>query len=192
MPGALDGLRVLEVGDLVSAAYATKLLADLGADVVKVEARRGDLARGRGPFPRNTPHPDASGLFLYLNANKRGITLDLTHPRGQAALEALAGRTDLLVHNVHPTLMAAHGLDYERLAAANPRLVMTSIAPFGLSGPHASYRGPDVVTWSAGGVSTLNGLPGEPDLPPLKAFGDQSGFQAALNAAVGSLGALFR
>ncbi|TMA43968.1 MAG: CoA transferase [Deltaproteobacteria bacterium] len=191
MPGALDGLRVLEIGDLVSAAYATKLLADLGADVVKVEARRGDLARGRGPFPRNTPHPDASGLFLYLNANKRGITLDLTHPRGQAALEALAGRTDLLVHNVHPTLMAAHGLDYERLAAANPRLVMTSIAPFGLSGPHASYRGPDVVTWSAGGVSTLNGLPGLPDLPPLKACGDQSGFQAALNAAVGSLGALF-
>src|SRR5207247_2992967 len=62
LPGALDGLRVLEVGDLVSAAYATKLLADLGADVVKVEARRGDLARGRGPFPRNTPHSDASGL----------------------------------------------------------------------------------------------------------------------------------
>jgi len=93
MPGALDDLRVLEVGDLVSAAYATKLLADLGADVVKVEARRGDLARGRGPFPRNTPHPDASGLFLYLNANKRGITLDLTHPRGQAALEAARDRS---------------------------------------------------------------------------------------------------
>ena len=191
MPGALDGVRVLEVGDLVSAAYATKLLADLGADVVKIEPHRGDLTRGRGPFPGNIPDPEASGLFLYLNANKRGITLDLTQPRGQAALEALAARADLLVHNVHPTLMAAHGLDYDRLSAANPRLVMTSIAPFGLSGPHATYRGPDVVTWSAGGVSTLNGQTGEPDLPPLKAFGDQSGFQAALNAAVGSLGALF-
>ena len=191
MPGALDGVRVLEVGDLVSAAYATKLLADLGADVVKIEPHRGDLARGRGPFPGNIPHPETSGLFLYLNANKRGITLDLTQPRGQEALAGLAARADLLVHNVHPTRMAAHGLDYDRLSAGNPRLVMTSIAPFGLTGPHASYRGPDVVTWSAGGVSALNGQTGEPDLPPLKAFGDQSGFQAALNAAVGSLGALF-
>ena len=191
MPGALDGVRVLEVGDLVSAAYATKLLADLGADVVKIEPQRGDLARGRGPFPGNIPHPETSGLFLYLNANKRGITLDLRQPRGQAALARLAAGADLLVHNVHPTLMAAHGLDYDRLSGANPRLVMTSIAPFGLSGPHASYRGPDVVTWSAGGVAALNGQTGEPDLPPLKAFGDQSGFQAALNAAVGSLGALF-
>jgi len=191
MPGALDGVRVLEVGNLVSAAYATKLLADLGADVVKIEPHRGDLARGRGPFPGNIPHPETSGLFLYLNANKRGITLDLTQPRGQEALAGLAARADLLVHNVHPTLMAVHGLDYDRLSAGNPRLVMTSIAPFGLTGPHASYRGPDVVTWSAGGVSALNGQTSEPDLPPLKAFGDQSGFQAALNAAVGSLGALF-
>ncbi|HYV56667.1 MAG TPA: CoA transferase [Candidatus Nitrosopolaris sp.] len=191
MPGALDGVRVLEVGDLVSAAYATKLLADLGADVVKIESHRGDLARGRGPFPGNIPHHETSGLFLYLNANKRGVTLDLTQPRGQAALAGLAAGADLLVHNVHPTLMAAHGLDYDRLSAANPRLVMTSIAPFGLSGPHATYRGPEVVTWSAGGVAALNGQTGEPDLPPLKAFGDQSGFQAALNAAVGSLGALF-
>ena len=191
MRGALDGLRVLEVGDLVSAAYATKLLADLGADVVKIEPPGGgDLARTRGPFPGNVPHPERSGLFLYLNANKRGITLDLALPRGREALERLVACADLLVHNVHPTRMAAHGLDYDRLASVNPRLVMTSIAPFGLTGPHAGYRGPDVVMWSAGGVSTLNGQPGKPDLPPLKACGDQSGFQAALNAAVASLGAL--
>src|SRR5439155_711187 len=106
-------------------------------------------------------------------------------------LERLAARADLLVHDVHPSEMAGRGLDYERLAAAHPGLVMTSIAPFGLSGPHAGYRGPDVVTWSAGGVAALNGEPSRPDLPPLKAFGDQSGFQAGLNAAVGSLGALF-
>ena len=192
MSGALDGLRVLEVGHLVSAAYATKLLADLGADVVKIEPPvTGDLARTHGPFPRDEPHPERSGLFLYLNANKRGITLDLTSPRGQQVLARLASGADLLVHNVHPTEMTAHGLDWARLSAANPRLVMTSIAPFGLEGPHAAYHGTDVVTWCAGGVATLNGLPGEPDLPPLKPFGDQSGFQAALNATVGSLGALF-
>jgi crotonobetainyl-CoA:carnitine CoA-transferase CaiB-like acyl-CoA transferase len=189
--GALEGLRVLEVGDLVSAAYATKLLADLGAYVVKIEPPgRGDLARQRGPFPGGEPHPEKSGLFLYLNANKRGITLDLERPRGREVLLRLAARADLLVHNVHPRDMAARGLEWDRLAAANPGLVMTSIAPFGLSGPHAGYRGPDVVTWSAGGLSALNGMPGEPDLPPLKTFGDQSGFQGALNAAIGSLGAL--
>src|SRR5947209_7612004 len=192
MTAALGHLRVLEVGSGVAAAYGAKLLADLGAQVIKVESPgAGDATRARGPFPGNVAHPEKSGLFLYLNANKRGITLDLTRPRGREVLERLAARADLLVHDVHPSEMAGRGLDYERLAAVNPGLVMTSIAPFGLSGPHASYRGPDVVTWSAGGVSTLNGQTGEPDLPPLKAFGDQSGFQAALNAAVGSLGALF-
>ena len=192
MAGALGHLRVLEIGDGVSAAYATKLLADLGADVVKIEPPGdGDVTRRRGPFPGDIPHPDKSGLFLYLNANKRGLTLDLTHPRGRDALARLARRADLLVHDVHPTEMAARGLDYDRLAADHPALVMTSIAPFGLTGPHAAYRGTDVVTWSAGGIAALNGEPARPDLPPLKAFGDQSGFQAGLNAAIGSLGALF-
>ena len=192
MAGALDGLRVLEVGDLVGAAYATKLLADLGADVVKIERPgTGDLARQRGPFPGNTPHPEKSGLFLYLNANKRGITLDLATPRGQDTLGRLAAKADLLVHNVHPTDMAAHGLDYDRLAATNPGLVMTSIAPFGLTGPHAGYRGSELVLWNAGGIGTLNGTTGRPDLPPLKAYGDQASYQGALNGAIGSLGALF-
>src|SRR5881296_2800577 len=192
MPAALDQLSVLEVGSGVAAAYAAKLLADLGAQVVKVEPPAGgDATRARGPFPGNVPHPEKSGLFLYLNANKRGITLDLTRPRGREVLERLMARADLLVHDVHPTRMVAHGLDWERLSALHAGLVMVSIAPFGLSGPHADYRGPDVVTWSAGGVSALNGEPSRPDLPPLKAFGDQSGFQAGLNAAIGALGALF-
>ena len=191
MRGALDGLRVLEIGELVSAPYAAKLLADLGAEVVKIEPPAGDPARRRGPFPGGTPHAEKSGLFLYLNANKRGITLDLASAAGRETLDRLVAGADLLVHNVHPLDMAACGLDYARLATLNPRLVMTSIAPFGLAGPHAGYRGCDVVTWSAGGVAALNGAPGEPDLPPLKTFGDQSGFQAALTATVGSLGALF-
>src|SRR5438552_2566388 len=192
MPAALDQLQVLEVGSGVAAAYGAKLLADLGAQVIKVEPPGGgDATRARGPFPGDVPHPEKSGLFLYLNANKRGITLDLTRPRGREVLERLAARADLLVHDVHPREMAGRGLDYERLAATHPGLVMTSIAPYGLTGPHAGYRGPDVVTWSAGGIAALNGEPARPDLPPLKAFGDQSGFQAGLNAAVGSLGALF-
>jgi crotonobetainyl-CoA:carnitine CoA-transferase CaiB-like acyl-CoA transferase len=192
MPHALGHLRVVEIGDGVAAAYATKLLADLGADVIKIEPPdRGDVTRTRGPFPGGVPHREKSGLFLYLNANKRGITLDVRTPAGQAVLDRLVARADLLVHDVHPTAMAAHGLDWARLAARHPALVMTSITPFGLTGPHTSYRGADVVLWNAGGVATLNGEPGHPELPPLKAFGDQSGFQAGLNAAIGSLGALF-
>jgi len=192
MAGALEHLRVLEVGDLVGAPYAGKLLADLGADVVKVERPgTGDLARRRGPFPGGVPHPEKSGLFLYLNANKRGITLDLTTPAGRAALDRLAADADLLIHNVHPTEASAHGLDYARLAAVNPRLVVTAVSPFGATGPHSHYRGPDLVTWSAGGVATLNGDATRPDLPPLRVPGDQSGYQAALNAAIASLGSLF-
>src|SRR5436190_1902132 len=91
MPAALDQLRVLEVGSGVAAAYAAKLLADLGAQVIKVEPPGGgDATRARGPFPGDVPHPEKSGLFLYLNANKRGITLDLTRPRGREVLERLA------------------------------------------------------------------------------------------------------
>src|SRR6185295_19082957 len=90
-----------------------------------------------------------------------------------------------------PTEMADHGLAYDRLAALNPRLVMTSITPFGLRGPHASYRATDLVLWNAGGVATLNGDPAHPELPPLKAFGQQAGFQVGLHAAIPSLAALF-
>jgi len=192
MAGALEHLRVLEVGDLVGAPYAGKLLGDLGADVVKIERPgTGDRARQRGPFPGGVSHPEKSGLFLYLNANKRGITLDLTTPAGQAALDRLALGADLLIHNVHPTDVPAHGLEYARLAAVNPRLIVAGISPFGATGPHAHYRGPDLVTWSAGGVATLNGDPARPDLPPLRVPGDQSGYQAALNAAIASLGSVF-
>ena len=183
---------MLEVGALVGAAYATKLLADLGADVVKIEPPgTGDAARLRGPFPGGVPHPERSGLFLYLNANKRGITLDLRTPAGGAAFDRLIADTDLLVHNVHPTDMAAHGLAWTRLSALNPRLVMTSIAPFGLTGPHAGYRATDLVLWNAGGIAALNGDPQHPELPPLKPFGDQAGFQAGIHAAIPSLAALF-
>jgi crotonobetainyl-CoA:carnitine CoA-transferase CaiB-like acyl-CoA transferase len=188
---ALEGLRVLEVGHLVGAAYATKLMADLGADVVKIEPPAGDAARARGPYPGDRPDPERSGLFLYLNANKRGVTLDLTRPAGRAAFERLVAKADVLVHNVHPSDMAAHGLDYARFSASNPGLVMTSIAPFGLEGPHASYRATDLVLWNAGGVATLNGDPTHPELPPLRAFGQQAGYQAGLHAAIPTLAALF-
>jgi len=190
--GPLTGIRVLEVGEQVSAPYAAKLLADLGADVVKIEAPgTGDPARSRGPFPHGLPDPEASGFFLYLNTNKRGIALDLTDAGDRRIFDRLAAGADVLVHNVHPLERDARGLVYERLAALNPRLVLAAIAPFGGTGPHASYRAADLVSWCAGGLATLNGDPAHPELPPLKAYGDQAGYQGGLNAAIPILGALF-
>lgn len=178
---------------MVGAAYATKLMADMGAEVIKIEPpRSGDRARQRGPFPGGVAHPEKSGLFLYLNANKRGVTLDLLQSQGRALLARLVNGADLLVHNFPPPEMAAMGMDFDALSHRNPQLVMTSITPFGLSGPHRDYQATDLTLWSAGGVTCLNGGgPGADDLPPLKAFGQQSEFQGGVNAAVAALGALF-
>ena len=189
--GPLRGMKVIEIASLAPAPFGCMVLADLGADVVKIEPPEGDPARRRGPFPKNVPDPETSGLFIYLNTNKRGIVLDLRRPEGTEALHRLVATADLLVHDVHPTDMAALGLDWDRLSAVNPRLVMTSIAPFGVTGPRADWRATDLVLWCAGGIATLNGDPAHPELPPLRSFGQQAGFQAGLNAAIPSLAALF-
>ena len=195
MPGrGLEGFRIVECGEMVAASYATKLMADMGAEVIKIEAPKGgDAARQRGPFPDRIPHSEKSGLFLYLNTNKRGVTLDLTTSRGQEILRQLTKRADLLIHNVHPTQMAAMGLAYDQLSRENSGLVMTSITPFGLKGPHSAYQATDLTLWNAGGLCYLNGagVAGSEDLPPLKPFGQQAGFQAGIHSAVASLGALF-
>jgi len=192
VPSALSGLRVIELGDLVSAPYAAKLMADLGADVIKVEPPSGDPARQRGPFPGGEPHPERSGLFLYLNCNKRGVTLDTSQASGRELLHRLAAEADVVLHNLAPEAMADHGLDFEALAARNPRLVLTSITPFGLDGPHSGYQATDLTLWAAGGITALNGGgPGTDDMPPLKAFGSQASFQGGVNAALATLAALF-
>src|SRR6266545_2508595 len=113
MPGlALAGFRIVECGDMVAASYAAKLMADMGAEVIKIEnPAGGDPARQRGPFPGKIPHPEKSGLFLYLNTNKRGVTLNLEDQRGQEIFQGLIKQADLLIHNVHPTRMSTLGLD---------------------------------------------------------------------------------
>ncbi len=141
MTGALDELRVVEVGDFISAAYCTKLLADLGADVVKVEPPRGDSARRYGPFRDDVPDEEASGLYVYLNTNKRGIALDLTEVAERRRMDRLLGTADVLVENVEPREVSLFGLDYPTLHAAHPSLIVTSISAFGRQGPLADYRG---------------------------------------------------
>jgi len=190
--GARAGLRVVECGDGVAAAYAAKLLADLGAAVVKVEPPGGDSTRRRGPFPGGEPHPERSGLFLYLNANKRGVVLDLDREPDRAVLARLLGESDVLVSDLPAARLDAWKLSWPELHARHPALVTTAIAPFGLSGPHAAFEATDLTLWAAGGIAYLNGGgPGTDDMPPLKAFGQQAGFQGGAHAAVATMGALF-
>ena len=186
----LAGVKVVELGNMVSAAYATKLMADLGAEVVKVETPDGDHARQQGPFPGGVPDPEQSGLFLYLNTNKHGCTMDLK--QNPDALARLVVWADVLVHNYAPADMATLGIDYDTFRAINPRLVMCSITPFGLTGPHKDYHASELTLAHGGGWAWLSpGGSDRPDLPPLKAFGQQCGFQAGLLASTATLAAYF-
>ena len=192
MAGALASLKIVEVGELVSAPYCSKLLADMGAEVIKVErVGVGDIARTRGPFPGDRAHPEKSGLFLYLNANKRGVTLDITQKEGFEIFEKLIADADILIHNVTPLDMDRVGLSYERMRGVNPKLIMTSITPFGLSGPYRNYRAEDLTVWAAGGVCVLNGSPAHPELPPLKTAGHQAGYQGGVAGAMATIAAAF-
>jgi crotonobetainyl-CoA:carnitine CoA-transferase CaiB-like acyl-CoA transferase len=183
-------LRVVECGSGVSASYATKLLADVGADVIKIEPPRGDLTRERGPFPGDRPDPDTSGLFVYLNTNKRGTVADLMTPAGQEHLATLLADADVLVHNVPLADRLACGLDSGELCRRFPRLVVTSISMFGDHGPRAHWRGYELTASNAGGWAYLSpGASPSPELPPLKPFGAQCDFHAAAYAAFTSLAA---
>ena len=188
----LTGLKVVECGNLVSAPYLGKLFADLGAEVIKVEEPGGDLARKRGPFPGDTPHAEKSGLFLYLNANKQGVTLNLYTPRGHALLQSLCAQADVVIHNYRPSEMTEVGLEFDKLHYSNPGLVMTTISYFGLTGPHKDYNAYEITGTNAGGWAFISpGASDYPELPPLKAFGHQADFQGGVHAAVATLGAYY-
>ncbi|MBI4246009.1 MAG: CoA transferase [Candidatus Rokubacteria bacterium] len=161
-PGPLAGLQVVELGDGTAGPYAAKLLADYGAEVVKIEAPgAGDSSRRRGPFPSGRPDPEWSGLFLYLNTNKYGLTLDVSGSAGRAVLERLLGWADTLVTNLPAETLRTWDLAPAALRARHPRLVITTITPFGLDGPCAGWRGDELVTYAMGGIAY--GTPGMPD-----------------------------
>jgi crotonobetainyl-CoA:carnitine CoA-transferase CaiB-like acyl-CoA transferase len=191
MPRALEGLSVVECSVTGAASYAAKLMADLGATVVKVESPAGDPDRKAGPFPGGTPDPEKSGTYLYLNCNKQGITLDLADDRGRSLFDQVLSTADVLVHDYAPALAAPLGLTYDRIGPANPRLVMASISPFGQDGPHRDFKAYDLTILSAGGWTWLNGWPGDVENPPLRPYGRQSAVQAGVNAAVATMGAIF-
>ena len=177
----LSGLRVLEIGSMIAAPYCGKLLADAGAGVIKMEPPgAGEDARRYGPWPDDVPHPERSGLYLYLNANKEGITANLDTPTGRAILRELSAKSDVVVHNVPPADMDRLGLDYDALAGGNPQLVMASISPWGLSGPWRDYKAYDINLAAAGGI--CEGL-GAADREPLTFGTPEVGYFAGMAAA---------
>ena len=194
-PTSLASLRVLELGGMVAVPYCGKLLASLGAEVVKIEPpKSGDPSRRRGPFPDDAPHPERSGAFLYLNTGKRGVTLDVDDPQGREILRQLAAETDVIIHDSPPALASARGLEQQALSEVNPGLIVATITPFGSSGPNAGYAAHDVNVFHAGGEGNLlpNGLALDtfPDRAPIAAGGMMASYQGGLTAAVGVLGAV--
>ena len=189
----LEGVRVVECAEMAAAPYCAKLLADLGAEVIKVEEPPdGDEARRRGPFLHDTPHQERSGLFLYLNTNKMGITLSLNTAAGRGIFKELIKETDILVEDKAPRLMKELGLDYETLEGINSRLIMTSITPFGQSGPYRDYKAYPINSYSGSGLATiLSDILPEEAWPPLKPWGYLSEYDCGLSAAIATMAALY-
>jgi len=186
--GALTGTTVIESASFIAGPYCGRLLADLGAEVIKVEPPGGDPARAMGPFPRNLPHPERSAVFIHLNTNKFGVTLDLESADGRGLFRELAAKADVLIEDGPPGYMASVGLGYADLARGNPGLVMTSITPFGQTGPYRDYRAHPITLFNAtegGSIAKRRGG------RPMMGGGFIGEYDGGLSAAVATLAALF-
>ncbi|HLH26157.1 MAG TPA: CoA transferase [Chloroflexota bacterium] len=184
--GALQGYRVLEVC-APWGQYCGKLLADLGADVIKIEPPGGDPARALGPFKDDRPDPEGSLFFAYYNTNKRSLALDLVRPEGQETFRRLAATADAVLTTAAPAEAEALGLGYATLHRLNSRLVVTSLSGFGHDGPYARSRATSLVVFAMSGLMKSIG---EPAGPPVAAPGQLAFDLAAVDAAAGTLCAL--
>ena len=188
MKRPFNGLKVIEYGENISAPYCAKLLAGLGAEVIKVEnPGSGDEARFNGPFPKYIPDIEKSGLFLSLNANKMGVTLNLNKKKGKEIFRRLIETADVLIENNAPGYMESLGLGYDTLKEINPKLVMVAITPFGQTGPYRDYKAYHINSCGAGGMSV--GI-GDPKREPLTMPLSQGGYEAGGNAAAAVMAAL--
>jgi crotonobetainyl-CoA:carnitine CoA-transferase CaiB-like acyl-CoA transferase len=182
----LDGYRVLDLSD-ETGFLAGRMLAELGADVVKIEPPAGDPARFRPPYVGGVADPERSVTWLAYNASKRGVTLDLALEKGRALFDRLATTSDAVVETFDPLTLLELNLDYETLHAAHPQLVVCSITPFGRTGPYASYRASDLTITAMGGNMALTG---DPDRAPLRCTMPSSYYHGGAEAASGLLVAL--
>ena len=191
--GLLGGIRVLDVGEGVSAPYAARTLAWLGADVIKIEPPHGDQARRMAPFAEGAPHPDKSALFLALNAGKRGVTLDLDDPNDRARFLQLARGSQIVIDNHPDGWLAERGLTHETLSAGS-ETILCRISPFGDWGRYAGGNAGDLSLFhmSANAHGILGPVEDPDSEPPIRAGGYQSEQVAGMSAATATLAALFR
>ena len=188
MPGALDGIRVVELGEGKALAYAGKLLRDLGSEVIKVEPPGGDALRAYGPFPSDEPNPTHSGMFIFLNGGKRGTHLDLETAEGREGLVSLVEGADVLLHSFPPAVATRLGLEREALLERYPRLIVSAVTPYGSTGPYAEWRGYALQAQSG---ATIARRIGDPQREPLTSPLDQAEIQhGAVHTAVATVLAL--
>ena len=192
--GLLGGIRVLDLGEGVSAPYAARTLAGLGADVIKVEPPSGDYARLVGPFPDDTPHPEKSALYLALNSGKRGVTLDLDSESDRSRLLELAADSHIVIDNHEMGWLDERGIGYEALAEVRSDVILTQITPFGNWGPYSDYEAGDLSLFhmSANAHGMLGPVADPDSEPPIRAGGHQADQVAGISATTATLAALFR
>jgi benzylsuccinate CoA-transferase BbsE subunit len=182
----LNGYRVLDLTDEKGSACG-KILGDLGADVIKIEKPGGDPARRIGPFYHNTADPEMSLHWWAFNSSKRGITLNLHEPEGRDIFLTLASKADIIIESFPPGHMDKLGLGYTVLSPSNPRLIMTSITPFGQTGPYKDRKASDIAILAMSGLMSITG---DSDRPPIRMCLDQTYLLGSIHGVVGTLLAL--
>ena len=192
--GALSDIRVVEYSVGHAGAMCGKAFADLGADVVKVEPPEGDPLRAAGPFPGDVADPESSGLFMYLNANKRGVALDLLDGDGRRRMRSLIAGADMFITDVQPARAAELGIDSQTMGKLDSRLIRVYVTPFGNTGPYRDWKGTDLIAWHIGGMgweSPAMFVTDPENQRPLRARGNQAMYLAGWVAAAGAMCALF-
>ena len=190
MPGILDGTKVVELTHALSGAFCSKMLADQGADVIKIEPPGwGDQARHEPPFIGGEPNADRSTLFLSFNTNKRSVTLDLEQAIGKDLLLSILADADVVIESYAPGYLDGLGLGYDVIRQTNPRATLASITYFGQDGPYRDYSGGDLVAQAVGGF--LYAVTGSADKPPMGTALDQMEITAARNGVIAIMVALF-
>jgi crotonobetainyl-CoA:carnitine CoA-transferase CaiB-like acyl-CoA transferase len=190
MEAALGGVRVLDISEYVAGPYCGRILAGFGADVIKVEKPRGgDIARSTAPFLADVPGLERSGLFLYLNVNKKGITLDPATDTGAGIFRELVKDVDVVIESFSPGFIGSCGLGFSELKVINPKLVMCSVTPFGQNGPYRDYNSSHLVAWGMSGGHYTNGQPGT---RPWQGPNPLTEYLAGCCATAGILSAVYR
>jgi benzylsuccinate CoA-transferase BbsE subunit len=185
--GMLGSYRILDLCD-ETGLMCGKLLGDLGADVIRIEHPDGDSARKIGPFHKDSEHPEKSLFWFAHNTGKRGITLDIDKPEGRDIFTKLLAESDALIESFPPGHLDEVGLGFTDLSRIKPDIVLTSIMPFGPSGPYRDYKATDLTLWALSGLLFICG---DPDRPPMRVSTAQSYLHAGTDAATGTVMALF-